>query len=503
MTFLIPLRKSFYSSLIQHFSIVIHALRFVCQAMQLVPRLLRQLSRTGGVTCLKRSVVSSSLPDEALPNTNYVNEIFSGIHRYPERMAMIDGITNARYSYSDLQSLTLSIASGLRKQSIGRGSVMAIFTNNRPEFILAHLGIVAAGATSCPVNGNYTASELAFILKDSNSQAVITDLDRLDIVREAASSVPSVRTIYLIGASSRRCSAENCKPFDELLNDDGSSTRECVEVDPDADVAMLPYSSGTSGLPKGVILSHNNTAINLRQMRAVVKNPIGSEKVLGVLPFYHIYALNIIIGNTLHTGGTLVTMPKFEPQQFLQNIDKHEIDSLYVVPPLVLFMMQHPMVQQYQLTSLRKAMSAAAPLGIESEAREKLNSINPKLCFFQGYGLTETSPLTHLNMYDTPGPLPAYRCGSIGRAVPNQECKIVHRETKAELGPDEVGELVIRGPHVMKGYWRRPDATASCIDEEGWFFTGDVAYYNEQGFFFVTDRVKELIKYKGLQVRKR
>src|SRR5207302_516239 len=217
------------------------------------------------------------------------------------------------------------------------------------------------------------------------------------------------------------------------------------------------------------------------------------DRIIAVLPFFHIYGMQVVLNLALWRGATLVTMPRFELEPFLATVQQYRITRAFVVPPLVLALAQHPAVDRYDLSSLRAMMSGAAPLeaDLETACARRLG------CgFIQGYGLTEASPVTHANS-DEPG-----KCkpGTVGPLVPNTECRIVDAATGADLGPDEDGELLIRGPQVMAGYLNNPEATAATLDAAGWLHTGDIGRVDRDGYFTIVDRLKELIKYKGFQV---
>ena len=260
----------------------------------------------------------------------------------------------------------------------------------------------------------------------------------------------------------------------------------------------LPYSSGTTGLPKGVMLTHRNLVANLRQCQEMPGfDGFGEpDVVIAVLPFFHIYGMVVIMKLALAGGGTLVTMPRFDMMEFLGLVQKHRVTILPLVPPIVLGLVKHPAVSQFDLTSVRLVFSGAAPLG-EEVARALSGKLGCPVV--QGYGMTEASPVTHLSPTRNAPSKP----GSIGQVVPATEVKIVDTVTRAELGTGKEGELLIRGPQIMRGYLNRPQDTAESIDPDGWYQTGDVGYVDEEGWFYIVDRTKELIKYKGLQVRPR
>jgi acyl-CoA synthetase (AMP-forming)/AMP-acid ligase II len=255
----------------------------------------------------------------------------------------------------------------------------------------------------------------------------------------------------------------------------------------------LPYSSGTTGLPKGVMLTNRNLVANILQTVAI-QEPTDEDTVIGVLPFFHIYGMQVIMNCTLRSGGTIVTMPRFDLEQFLRLIQEHRVTRAYVVPPIALALARHPAVDQFDTSSLNFVMSGAAPLGaeLEDECRNRLGGA----LVLQGYGMTETSPVTHCIPMDPD----AARPGSIGPALANTECRIVVLEEDRDAEPGERGELWIRGPQIMAGYLNNDEATRATIDDEGWLHTGDIAIVDEDGYFAIVDRVKELIKYKGFQV---
>ena len=268
-----------------------------------------------------------------------------------------------------------------------------------------------------------------------------------------------------------------------------------VAIDPAKDLVVLPYSSGTTGLPKGVMLTHRHLVANLRQCEGMQGFECFGERdtVMAVLPFFHIYGMVVIMKLSLGNGSTLVTMPRFDLMEFLGLIQKHRVTVLPLVPPIVLGLVKHPAVAQFDLSSVRLVFSGAAPLG-EEIARALIQKLGCPVV--QGYGMTEASPVTHLSpTIDAPA-----KPGSIGQVVPNTEVKIVDLTTGQALGPRQQGELLIRGPQIMRGYLNRPEETAECIDRDGWYHTGDIGYVDDEQWFYIVDRTKELIKYKGLQV---
>jgi acyl-CoA synthetase (AMP-forming)/AMP-acid ligase II len=281
--------------------------------------------------------------------------------------------------------------------------------------------------------------------------------------------------------------AEGAEQFTALMGEPFTGT---VELDAAEDLAVLPYSSGTTGLPKGVMLTHRNLVANILQTQAAVKLD-DDEVVIAVLPFFHIYGMQVLMNGVLQNGATLVTMPRFDLEQFLSLVQEHRVTRAYIVPPIVLALAKHPMVDDYDLSSLKEVVSGAAPLGAEL-AQAATDRIGAPVV--QGYGLTETSPVTNLS------PFGEARSGTVGVLVPNLELRIVDPITGEDHGPGGEGEIWYRGPNVMKGYLGRAEETGAMLDADGWLHTGDIGAVDADGYLSITDRLKELIKYKGFQV---
>ena len=259
------------------------------------------------------------------------------------------------------------------------------------------------------------------------------------------------------------------------------------------DVVVLPYSSGTTGLAKGVMLTHRNLVANIEQTLGTVAMQ-EDDAFVAVLPFFHIYGMQVLMNTGLRAGATIVTMPRFDLEQFLSLHQEHRLTRAFVAPPMVVALAKHPVVDNYDLSALRWILSGAAPLSAELaiECGERLGCE-----VVQGYGMTELSPVSHAT------PSGMFKPGSVGVTVPNTEVNIVDPVTQSLLGVDEDGEVWVRGPQVMKGYWNNESATKNTIDDDGWLHTGDIGHIDADGHLFIVDRLKELIKYKGFQVRAR
>jgi acyl-CoA synthetase (AMP-forming)/AMP-acid ligase II len=427
-------------------------------------------------------IYRSPEPDLEIPDRDVSFQVLAEAEGRGERAALIDGPSGHTLSYAELAAQVRRMASGLAARGFGPGEVLGVFMANAPEYAVAFHGAASAGGAVSTVNPLYTAEELARQMRDARARFLLTAAPFLETALEAAQG-SDVEEVFVLGEG------DGGTAFEQLLGDESGAPE--LQLDSDEALAALPYSSGTTGLPKGVMLTHRNLVANLCQIQRGF--PIEADDTLiGVLPFFHIYGMTVIMNQGLMAGATIVTMPRFELEQFLQLIERHRVTRAYVVPPIALALAKHPAVDRYELSSLRAMKCGAAPLGAELVERvsERLG------CFVsQGYGLTETSPVTHVIRLRGEN-----RPGTIGQPLPMTECRIVDPESGEDLAAGERGELLIRGPQVMKGYLNNPEATEATIDRDGWLHSGDVATSDEDGFFRIVDRLKELIKYKGFQV---
>ena len=427
----------------------------------------------------------SPLADVEIPEASITGHVFEHVDRFRDRIAMIDGPTGRSYTYGALHDLIGRAAGGLQAAGVGPGTVVAVMAPNVPEYAIAFHGTVAAGGVVTSVNPTYGAEETAFQLRDAGAELLVT-VGMFCDTAVAAATGSGVRRVFVIGDVPEGA-PEIVAPFAALLTGPPIAP---VAVAPDA-LAALPYSSGTTGLPKGVMLTHRNLVANLAQLERHLDMEAVDEVLMAVLPFFHIYGMQVIMNDGLRRGTTLVTMPRFDLPQFLELIQRYRATRLFVVPPMVLALAKHPVVDDYDLSSVQTLFSGAAPLGPElaEEARARIGA--PTV---QGYGMTEMSPVSHASRFDDDRP------GSIGILVANAEARVVDPETGADLPVGADGEIWCRGPMVMHGYLGRPDATAETIDADGWLHTGDIGHVDADGFWYVVDRLKELIKYKGFQV---
>ena len=428
-------------------------------------------------------IIKGPYPDVDIPEVALTPFVLRRAEELADKPALIDGPSGRTVTFSQLADSIAIAAHNLKERGFKKGDVFGILSPNCPEYAIAFHATATLGGIVTPINPLYTRSEIAHQLKDCSARFLVTIPTFMDKAREAADD-SGVEEIFVFGE------AEGATPFSSLLVDNGRA--EQVPIDPAKDLVALPYSSGTTGLPKGVMLTHRNLVANICQMEGLCYF-LDTDTLICVLPLFHIYGLVVVLNMGLYTGSTIVTMPRFELESFLKTAQDYDVSLAHIVPPIVLALSKHPAVDNYRLPRLRTIFSGAAPLG-EELTRACMERLGCSIR--QGYGMTETSPVTH----SSPAPPHEVKFGSVGVPAPNTECKIVDLETGEPLGPGERGEVCVRGPQIMTGYLNRPDATAQTIDPDGWLHTGDIGYFDEDGHFFIVDRAKELIKYKGFQV---
>ncbi|MGW2018466.1 4-coumarate--CoA ligase family protein [Streptomyces sp. NPDC001927] len=403
--------------------------------------------------------------------------------------ALIDGAGELSLTYAQVDAFHRRVAAGLAEAGVRKGDVLALHSPNTVLYPIAFYAATRAGASVTTVHPLATPEEFAKQLKDSSARWIVTVSPLLPAARRAAELAGGIEEIFVCDQAPE---GEGIRSLQAMVAT--NAPEPDVVIDPDEDIAALPYSSGTTGVPKGVMLTHTSIATNLEQLYPLMPMRPG-DRILAVLPFFHIYGLTALMNAPLRHGATVVVLPRFELDTFLAAIQNHRINGLYVAPPIVLALAKHPAVAAYDLSSLEYIVSAAAPLDASlaeaCSARLKLPPVR------QAYGMTELSPGTHVVPLAAKNPPP----GAVGQLLPSTEMRILSLDDPSkDAEPGAEGEVAIRGPQVMKGYLGRPDATATMIDADGWVHTGDIGRVDENGWLFVVDRVKELIKYKGFQV---
>jgi len=421
------------------------------------------------------------------PDAPYASLLAATVARQPDRTAIV--FRRQHITYRELDALVNAAAHALRSRAIGHGERVALFMTNRPEYLIAFLALARIGAVVTPMNPAYREAEVRYQLGDSGACAVIVHESLYPIVAAVRGELPAPIDVLYVGASAPAGTVD----LYGAMRAAPPTAPPDPGIDPARDLLALPYSSGTTGLPKGVMLTHRNLLCN--HLQCVAAGRIGPEdRLLLFLPFYHIYGL-MLTNAAIAAGATQIIMERFDRAESLALAERYRVTLYYAVPPVVLALTTADPAQVARaFAHVRYVMSGAAPLPPELTRRAAALT---GATFLQGYGLTEAAPLTHLSPVDDPGlVLP----DSIGVAVPDLQDRIVDLETgERTLGPDEVGELVVRGPNVMQGYWNAPEETARAL-RDGWLYTGDVALRDANGFVRIVDRKKEMIKYKGFGI---
>ncbi len=408
-----------------------------------------------------------------------------------ERVALVCAVTGREISYAALGGLVDRTAAGLAALGVGKGDVCAIFAANSPEYVIAVLAIARLGAVVTTASPMYTKDDVAKQLKDSAACVLLTSTALAPVWVDALAGT-AVEQLVTFDAPDG-AAAQSAVPlvaFQTLAATRAVPPR--VTIAPD-DLVALPYSSGTTGLPKGVMLSHANLVANILQVDGHGHYVDGEDTTIAFLPFFHIYGLTVIVLMGIWAGATLVVMPKFELEAYLDLVVRHRATMLHVVPPVVVAFAKHPAVAGRDFSSIRKLFSGAAPLGADviEQCTRRIGCLVQ-----QGYGMTEASPATHVTTEEVARAKP----GSIGKPVASTECRVVDAETGRDVEPGIDGEIWVRGPQIMLGYFNRPDETRATLDADGWLHTGDIGHADADGDFYVVDRLKELIKDKGMQV---
>jgi acyl-CoA synthetase (AMP-forming)/AMP-acid ligase II len=432
-------------------------------------------------------IIRSEFPDVVIPEVSITELVLGNAARWGDKPALIDGPSGRTLSYTQLAGAVRRAAAGLAAHGFSKGDVLGIYSPNVPEYVVAFHAAAILGGICTTVNPLYTVRELALQLGDCGAKFLLTVPPFMDNARAAAETVKSVREIFVFGE------AEGATPFASLLTHGDQPPQ--VSIDPHVDLLALPYSSGTTGLPKGVMLTHHNLVSEMATIngRPDIVFPGEHDVLLAFLPFFHIYGVVMFLTFGLWRGATIVSTPRFDLEQYLDMVQRYGVTYLHLVPPVVIAMAKHPLVDKYDLSKAKWALSAAAPLG--GPAADAFTArLGTQL--IQAYGMTEVSGATHAGSC-LPGKV---KPTSGGTPLPNTECVVIDLETGQAVGRGQQGEIWVRGPLIMQGYLGQAGATAATIDEDGWLHTGDVGYVDDDGDVFVVDRVKELIKYKGLQV---
>ncbi len=395
---------------------------------------------------------------------------------YRDRPALITH-EGTEYTFGHTWKACRKLGRFLQDNGIKKGDRIAIFSANSAEYFIAFHATLYAGGTVTTLNPLYKEREVLHQLEDAGAAAVFAMGPLLPLVQQVREHLPNLKHVF---------------PIEDVwtLAGEAEDDPNPITIDPLEDLAALPYSSGTTGLPKGVMLTHYNLTSNVRQtLTTGISSGYGTY--LDFLPFFHIYGMVVLMACSFAAGIPQVIMPRFDPTLCLELIQRHKITNLFAVPPALLALANFPDTAKYDTSSLTMVMSGAAPLPPEV-ARAAAKALDTTV--LQGYGMTETSPVTNVN------PITRIKDATVGPPVADTVEKVVSLDDGKELGPGEVGELMAFGPQVMKGYWNNEEATKETLPEPGWIATGDIVSLDEEGYVTILDRKKEMIKYKGYQI---
>ncbi|MBD3745368.1 MAG: long-chain fatty acid--CoA ligase [Sphingopyxis terrae] len=416
-----------------------------------------------------------------------------------------------RFSYAEVADGVARVARGLQQRGIGKGSRVGLFLPNVPHYVAAYYGALAAGATVVNFSPLYTVAELEAQVEDSGTDTLFTisasallptalavlegsSLKRL-VVGSIAGGLPAAKSILYRLFRRKETAAVPDDPriirFSALTDNDARP--DPVAIDPEGDVALIQYTGGTTGTPKGAMLTHQNLTANARQVNAIDPDRDADDRILGVLPFFHVFANTCVLNRTVLNGGMIAMLPRFDAKQALQTITRTKATALPGVPTMYQALLDHPDLAKTDFSSLRVCISGGAPM--PAELREKFVAATGA-SLVEGYGLTESAGVVATNPYEGP-----VKAGTIGQPIPATHIRLLDKEDPAKDAPEgEPGELAVKGPQIMRGYWNRPDADQDSFTADRWLRTGDVATIDADGYIRIVDRLKDMIAVGGFKV---
>jgi long-chain acyl-CoA synthetase len=446
-------------------------------------------------------------PTDVPRNIDYpvipLHEILANTAReHPERTAI--EFLDAKMTYEKLNSLSDQFAAALARLGVKRGDRVAIFLPNIPQFVIAYFGVLKAGAVLTAISPLHREREVEYQLCDSEATVIIA-LDSICPIVEKVWQKTRLKHVIVTSleeyASETVVSASKSEQkasvysFQELLKENTDAKPPKVRIKPYEDLAALQYTGGTTGTAKAAMLTHMNLVSNTVMFAAWIRGATAKETFLTALPLFHIYGMTTSMNVPICLAAKMVLLPRFDPLTVLEKIQKHRVTVFCGVPTMYAVLLANPALGKFDLTSIRVCISGASSL--PPQVQKKFMDITGGF-LAEGYGLTEASPVTHCNPVDKT--MKTVKVGSIGLPLPDTDARIFDAETgRKTLKAGEIGELAVKGPQVMKGYWRNPEETANVL-REGWLYTGDIARMDEKGYFYITDRKKDLIKYKDYSV---
>jgi long-chain acyl-CoA synthetase len=425
-------------------------------------------------------------PALAYPHIPYDKMLTQSATSWPEHVAVV--FRDSYITFRELEAFTNQFAHALQELGVKQGERVCLLMTNRPEFIISCYAVARVGAVFSAINPAYKEREIAYQLANTEATVIVVQNELLPVIEVVRDQAPELKHVISVGPGKLAAGLHHVS-FADLIKGQ-PTTPPAVEIAL-SDLVALPYSSGTTGLPKGVMLTHRNRVCNTIQFASAMR-VTEEDRSLIFLPLYHAYGA-ALMDCALSMGATAVLMERFNPGECVQLIAQHRITLFSVVPPILMALISWPDLHKYDLSSVRYVMAGAAPLAPSvARAFRQLTGVR----IVQVYGLTELGP-SHLAPVENDD---LNVLESVGLPYSDTEQKVVDSETGLrELAAGEVGELCIRGPEVMQGYWKAPEATASAL-RHGWFYTGDIGFINANGYVFLQDRKKELIKYKGLSI---
>ncbi|MGB7410154.1 MAG: AMP-binding protein [Sphingopyxis granuli] len=416
-----------------------------------------------------------------------------------------------RFSYAEVARGVARVARGLQQRGIGKGSRVGLFLPNVPHYVAAYYGALAAGATVVNFSPLYTVAELEAQVEDSATDTLFTvsaaallptalavldgsSLKRL-VVGSVAGGLPAAKSVLYRLFRRRETAPLPDDPrvirFSALVDNDGRA--DPATIDPEQDIALIQYTGGTTGTPKGAMLTHQNLTANARQVNSIDPDRDADDRILGVLPFFHVFANTAVLNRTVLNGGMIAMLPRFDAKQTLQAITRTKATALPGVPTMYQALLDHPDLARTDFSSLRVCISGGAPM--PAELRDKF-VVATGASLVEGYGLTESSGVVSTNPYEGP-----VKAGTIGQPIPATHIRLLDKEDPTRDAPaDEPGELAVKGPQIMRGYWNRPDADKDSFTADGWLRTGDVATIDADGYIRIVDRLKDMIAVGGFKV---
>lgn len=431
--------------------------------------------------------------------------------QFPQKTAI--HFLGKELTYKEIYEQAIKLASYLQQLGLQKGDRVSIMLPNCPQAVISYYAILFAGGIVVQTNPLYTERELEYQLNDSGAKVIIS-LDLLYpritkvkahtkiehvIITSIKDYLPFPKNVLYpfvqkkqTGMIVRVKHEGDCHLFTKALSLASGKVKE-TDVDPIEDIALLQYTGGTTGFPKAAMLTHYNlTANTFMCAKWMYKCERGNESILGVLPFFHVYGMTAVMNLSIMEGYKMILLPKFDVETTLKTIEKQRPTLFPGAPTIYIALLNHPNLKKYDLSSIKICISGSAPLPVE--VQEQFETVTGGKVV-EGYGLTEASPVTHSNFIWDGKRIK----GSIGVPWPDTEAMIVSLETGEKANVNEIGEIVVRGPQVMKGYWNRPEETAATL-RDGWLYTGDLGYMNEEGYFFVVDRKKDMIIASGYNV---